>query len=192
MLQIWRALGGGDLQHGRGKAFWRGGDGFNVKLDSSQGRWYDHVINKGGGAIQLVEVALGINRRDAISWLESRGFMLSTRYEEGRVDFHRRRTKASRIAELVIVWRDQRLFELDLQKQIAISESDLEVLAWVARLEFKIKTADALYLLELMRIDQVNDPSGFAQTIHAGDVEKALWQSVIDAVGSPSAKASAK
>ena len=28
--QIWRALGGGELRRGRGRAFWRNGDGYGA------------------------------------------------------------------------------------------------------------------------------------------------------------------
>ena len=42
--QVWAALGGGEIRHQRGKAFWRGGDGWNVSLDFGRGLW--PIFNK--------------------------------------------------------------------------------------------------------------------------------------------------
>jgi hypothetical protein len=33
---LWRALGGGELRHGRGRAFWRNGDGWSISLDDAR------------------------------------------------------------------------------------------------------------------------------------------------------------
>lgn len=68
---VWRALGGGDITRGqRARAFWRGGDGWSIALDAEQGFFYDHARGEGGGALQLVEIALGVDRAGAWRWLE--------------------------------------------------------------------------------------------------------------------------
>ena len=33
---VWVALGGGELRHGRGKGFWRDGDGDNIAINESK------------------------------------------------------------------------------------------------------------------------------------------------------------
>jgi hypothetical protein len=69
---VWRALGGAQLRGKRGRAFWREGDGYNITVDHAKGFFYDHRDGRGGGILDLVELALGIDRRDAICFLERR------------------------------------------------------------------------------------------------------------------------
>lgn len=71
LFAVWHRLGGGPLRGKRGQAFWRGGDGYSIVLDPAQGKWYDHRNGRGGGALALVEVALGCDRRAALRWLEA-------------------------------------------------------------------------------------------------------------------------
>ena len=40
---VWRALGGGPLRHGYGRAFWRDGDGWNVRLYTDSDCFKDFV-----------------------------------------------------------------------------------------------------------------------------------------------------
>lgn len=58
IIDVWAALGGGPLRHGRGVAFWRGGDGFNVSLDESCGVYFDHAHGEGGGILRLIQTLL--------------------------------------------------------------------------------------------------------------------------------------
>ena len=69
IVSVWAAVGGGPLRHGRGKAFWRDGDGSNVVLDDDRGVWFDHAHGTGGGVLMLIETVLGCDRRAAIKWL---------------------------------------------------------------------------------------------------------------------------
>lgn len=66
---VWRALGGGELRHGRGRAWWRDGDGWSVALDDRCGCWYDHRDGIGGGVLDLVVHVRGGGRQDALRWL---------------------------------------------------------------------------------------------------------------------------
>lgn len=66
--EVWRALGGGDLRNGRGRAWWRGGDGYNVALHEANGCWYDYRDHVGGGVLDLVQHIRGGNRTDALRW----------------------------------------------------------------------------------------------------------------------------
>ena len=67
--EVWAALGGGELRHGRGQAFWRGGDGYNVALDAGKGVWFDHRDNVGGDVVALVQTVRGCDFREACAWL---------------------------------------------------------------------------------------------------------------------------
>ena len=48
ILSVWNAPGGGPLRHGRGMAFWRDGDGYNIALNEAKGCYYDHAHGQGG------------------------------------------------------------------------------------------------------------------------------------------------
>jgi hypothetical protein len=67
--EVWRAVGGGKLQRGRGQAFWRNGDGWNISLDDAKGTWFDHAHGDGGGILGLVVLVRGGSRQDALRWL---------------------------------------------------------------------------------------------------------------------------
>jgi hypothetical protein len=67
--EVWARLGGGPLRHGRGRAFWRGGEGFNVSLDDQKNVWHDFVANEGGGVLDLVMRIRGCDRRGAYTWV---------------------------------------------------------------------------------------------------------------------------
>jgi hypothetical protein len=71
ILDVWRALGGGELRGNRGVAFWRSGDGYSVSLNPDKGTWFDHRDVLGGGILKLVETVLASNRQEALAWLSS-------------------------------------------------------------------------------------------------------------------------
>ncbi len=68
IMCVWLALGGGPLRHGRGRAWWRDGDGYSVSLDDSRGVWHDFVTGEGGGILDLVVRVRGGGRADALRW----------------------------------------------------------------------------------------------------------------------------
>ena len=41
------------------------------------GSWYDFEVGRGGGALQLLEHSLGLERSDALAWLKDRGLLSS-------------------------------------------------------------------------------------------------------------------
>ena len=67
--RLWSALGGGRLKNGRGQAFWRGGDGFNIQLYTKSNTWRDHARGEGGGILALIEKSHGCSRQASIRWL---------------------------------------------------------------------------------------------------------------------------
>lgn len=71
ILQVWYALGGGELRGNRGQAFWRCGDGYSVSLKAERGTWYDFRDGRGGGVLALVQTVLHCDRPVALAWLET-------------------------------------------------------------------------------------------------------------------------
>jgi hypothetical protein len=69
IFDVWPAIGGGEIRHGRGRAFWRNGDGWSISLDNCKGTWYDFVTAEGGGIVDLVALVRGGSRQDALRWL---------------------------------------------------------------------------------------------------------------------------
>ena len=113
IVDIWASLGGGDLGHGRGVAFWRGGDGLNVSLDEAKGVFFDHAHGTGGGILALVETVLGCDRPAALRWLAAHlGVQLDGQWSltpaEKRA-YAIRRCEAERKARELTASRKQRL-----------------------------------------------------------------------------------
>ncbi|HKD07679.1 MAG TPA: hypothetical protein VKB79_17395 [Bryobacteraceae bacterium] len=77
--EVWRMLGGPPLRHGRGRAFWRDGNGLNVAIDDEKGVWMDHADGVGGGILDLISRVRGGSRSDALRWLaDASGVTLAT------------------------------------------------------------------------------------------------------------------
>ena len=75
--RVWKALGGGPLRHGRGRAIWRKGNGYSVSLSDDKGVWYDFRDSIGGGLLDLVQHARGCSRGEAYLWIAAE-FHLAT------------------------------------------------------------------------------------------------------------------
>jgi hypothetical protein len=69
ILAVWNEVGGGELRHGRGRAFWRNGGGFNVSIRAEEGTWHDFVTGSGGNMVSLVCTALDMAPGEAARWL---------------------------------------------------------------------------------------------------------------------------
>jgi len=69
IVEVWHALGGGEIRHGRGQAFWRGGDGWSASIDDNRGLWFDHRDCVGGGILDLIQHVRGGTRVEALQWL---------------------------------------------------------------------------------------------------------------------------
>lgn len=133
IVEIWKRLGGGDLRNGRGRAFWRRGDGFKVALDLERGRWFDHAAGAGGGVLALVRTALASDRRAALAWLTAEGFVEARNQSpEQRRAYKRRCDAASVIARDIEHWRAALAEELNAHKVAALETGDFEALAPVA------------------------------------------------------------
>lgn len=78
--EVFRLLGGGPIRHGRAKAFWRNGDGWNVDLVDARGVWHDKATNDGGGVLGLIRHINGGTRAEALHWLaDATGAILDDR-----------------------------------------------------------------------------------------------------------------
>lgn len=69
LRQLWRDLGGPELRPGNQKAFWRGGDGPAISIDTEKGLWHDFVSGEGGGTIALAATILGCSNGEAAKYL---------------------------------------------------------------------------------------------------------------------------
>ena len=69
ITEVWRAVGGGELRHGRGRAFWRDARDFNVGISADKGVWHDFVTGEGGNAVGLVSTALKLTPGEAARFL---------------------------------------------------------------------------------------------------------------------------
>ena len=128
IVDIWASLGGGDLRHGRGVAFWRGGDGLNVSLDEAKGVFFDHAHGTGGGILALVETVLGCDRPAALRWLAAHlGVELDGQWSLTAAEkraYAIRRCEAERKARELTASRKQRLRGLrDDRDRLYISEN---------------------------------------------------------------------
>lgn len=115
ITDAWTALGGPPLRHGRGVAFWRGGDGYNVKLSTERGLWYDHARGDSGGILDLIQTVLGCDRRGAVHWLANHlGVELDSEplSPSARRQWARRRARAEREARSLADWRADYLASL--------------------------------------------------------------------------------
>ena len=124
ILEVWASLGGGPLRHGRGVAFWRDGDGFNVSLDETKNVFFDHAHGEGGGVLMLIETVLGCDRPAALRWLaqhlgvELDGQRSLTAAEKR--DYARRRAGAERKARELVEWRRNQLRALKSERNILL------------------------------------------------------------------------
>ena len=109
ITDVWRALGGGELRHGRGRAWWRDGDSYSVSLNQDKNVFFDFVAGEGGGILDLVRTVNGCDRRDALRWLaDDRGVSLDndrplTREEKRR--YVQRRSHVESKARNLTKWR---------------------------------------------------------------------------------------
>ena len=134
IAEVWAALGGGDLRRGRGKAFWRGGDGLNVSINGTRGVFFDHARAEGGGMLHLIETALGCDRKTALHWLAAhQGVELNDRRvltPDERRQYAQRRGRAESAAADLTTWRRDTLQRLrDDRNRLYLSENAVSAVA---------------------------------------------------------------
>lgn len=171
VLDVWRALGGGDLRDRRGRAFWRNGDGYNVALDAEGGRWFDHAAGSGGSVLALVETALQCDQSAALSWLEQGGFIESRREftPEERREYMERRRQAQQLAADARRWHRATVAGLEAQKA---TEPEFSA-AWTAaaRALFLTETLTATEILEGFMQAAKTEPAEMRRRVAWGESE---------------------
>lgn len=111
LRDVWTSLGGGELRSGRGRAFWRSGDGFNVKVTARS--WRDFKASEGGGILDLVSRVLGCDRRGAAQWLADRYGVALGRTSPNQIRrLAERRNRARERAVELVAWRDRLVLAL--------------------------------------------------------------------------------
>jgi hypothetical protein len=127
ITQVWRALGGGEIRHGRGQAFWRNGDGYNVSLNDKIGAWHDFPTDDKGGILDLIRRVRGGSRAEAAHWLAD---LLGVRLDSGRLPqvarrrFAHARQHAPELARAAFFWWRARREELETRKEKALAAGD--------------------------------------------------------------------
>ena len=132
---VWAALGGGELRHhGRGRAWWRDGDGYSIALGETKSCWYDHAHGSGGGVLDLIQVARDCDRRDALRWFADHlGVTLDDRQpltRDEKSHYAQRRSLAESKAQNLTAWRRDTLRRLrDDRNRLNLSENMISAAA---------------------------------------------------------------
>ncbi len=126
IAEVYRVLGGSELRAGRGKAFWRNGNGYNVGFNESKGTWFDYVAGEGGGILDLIVAVRGGSRQDALKWLaDSSGTPLDDRPpRQDRAEHTRRARDIERQLPAARYWK--RAAVLMTEELLTLLKSALE------------------------------------------------------------------
>jgi hypothetical protein len=174
ITHVWRVLGGGDLRRGRGRAWWRRGDGWSVSLDEEHGRWFDHRDGIGGGVLDLVAHVRSGTLGDALRWLaEMRGVTLDGNKRlsrEERRRFAQAHQIAPELARAAEVWYIERREELETAKAHALACEDFAALAEAAREHHRLNhlKSDGAAIIRAYLRSQQTDPTGTAALVTQG------------------------
>jgi hypothetical protein len=169
IAEVWERLGGAELHHGRGRAFWRNGDGLNVALDLERQLWFDYAAGAGGGVLALVQAVLNCDRRAALAWLHDEGFLETTTFSpEERRAYSRRREAASIVARDIEHWRVALAEELNARKLEAAETGDFDELGRAASLCHLLENGSPEAFAWEFFGQRKADPEGTARLIEAG------------------------
>ena len=174
ILDVWQGLGGGELRRGRGRAFWRNGDGFNVELYPTQKRWHDFATNDGGDVLNLIQTVQGCTRSEALRFAaDLAGMPLTPTSPERRRRYAEASQRAAERAKQTGWWFESRCEELEKLKRLSNGDDgpfDEDALTAAAgelyRLHQLSLNPDAL-LAEFARASQL-DPENTRRLIQAG------------------------
>lgn len=115
--ELWSELGGPPVRwhgadRGRARAWWRQGLKLSVSINRTSNLWHDFATGDGGRCLQLVEVALEVNRHSALQWLGERYGAPGEFTDVDRAE----RAARERSAGLAALWRKARISELERLK----------------------------------------------------------------------------
>ena len=181
---VWRVLGGGDIKSGRGRAWWRDGDGLTVSIDAERGRWYDHRDHIGGGILRLIQHVRGGSIRDALRWLaDLHGVTLDGRAPlsaQDRQRYAQARRDATELARAAGLWWIERRESLERAKAEAVEHGDIDGLARAAREHYRLsrfKGNGAAIVREYLSASQ-EEPEHTAALVAEGE----RWSRLADAL----------
>jgi hypothetical protein len=185
IADVWRALGGGELRHGRGRAWWRNGDGYSVALDEARDRWFDHRDGGGGGVLGLIQHVRGGSRADAVRWLADwRCVRLDGDAPPSPAD-RRRHAQAQRdapeLAGAAGIWWTERKEALERAKADALARGDDPALAAAAREHYRLGTLrqdGAAIIREYLRARRA-DPESTAALLAEGEGWKRISEALV-------------
>jgi hypothetical protein len=169
--EIWSALGGGPLRHGRGQAFWRDGDGLNVSLDDQKGVWHDFVCGEGGGVLDLVQHVRGGSRAEALRFVaDVAGVTLESKplSKGDRREYAVHRRQAGSLAKACAWWVRAMIQELEGMKAQANEDGDIHTLAWSSRELYSMQRAVPSALMGRFVKAVREDPEVTARLVEAG------------------------
>lgn len=169
---VWRALGGGELRRGRGRAFWRDGDGLNVALDPKRGTWRDFATNAGGGILQLIQTVRGCSKGEAFEWLaDLAGVALTPFSADRRRRYAEASQRAAERAKLAIWWLESRCEALEELKRSCNGDDgtwDEAALAAASGELFRLHQMDAAAVLSEFSKARQTEPARTRELIQAG------------------------
>ncbi len=135
---VWTALGGGRLISGRGAAFWRNGDGYNVSVNPDRQAWYDFAAGVGGGVLDLVCVALNeTSRKEAMQWVIDNFNITPTAQSETPQELRARKLRREHIA----LWRQGCIDRLEDQQRRGLATDDMREVEYAAPRLRKLRMA---------------------------------------------------
>ncbi len=168
IIAAWERLGGGPLRGGRGIAWWRDGDSFNITVNPEKNVWFDHARGVGGGVLELVRTVLDCDKASAVRWLCEEGFIEDS--SASRTEVRKRAQREATLqleAENIKWWRRGFVAKLEAAKADAISRDDELALAISARELFLMET-DGAAVVARYRKHLAVDPAGAARLIQSG------------------------
>ena len=190
IAEVWRALGGGELRRGRGRAFWRDGDGFNVGIDSQRGTWRDFATNEGGGKLKLIQTVLNCSKQDAFKWLaDLAGIRLSPERAHSREERRRyaeTRRDAAQVAKLAVWFLESRREELEKQKRQCNGVDgpwDDAAIEFVSAELWRLDQLDAAGVIAEWMTARQSDPQHTRQLEQVGQAWQAQFDRAISSLG---------
>ena len=190
IVELWRALGGCKLWRGRGRAFWRDGDGLNVGIDSQRGTWRDFATNEGGGKLKLIQTVLNCSKQDAFKWLaDLAGIRLSPERAHSREERRRyaeRRRDAAQVATLAVWFLESRREELEKQKRQCNGVDgpwDYAAIEFVSAELWRLDQLDAAGVIAEWMTARQSDPQHTRQLEQVGQAWQAQFDRAILSLG---------
>ena len=174
ILDVWRALGGGEIRGGRGRAFWRDGNGFNVAINSERGVWHDFVPNEGGGVLKLIQIVRNCSKAEAYQFLaDLTGVALVPNSPAQRRCYAAARQDAAALARLAGRWLQARRAELEEKKRACNGDEgpwDEQALTAASSELWRLEQMDAAGVFREWGLSRQSNLSRTRDLEHVGEI----------------------